>query len=609
MKKTVNKLLVWLLAGMMCVSTAACGGAPAAGTSTGGNSGNTSVGGDTSIDVGTSEEEIPGVTNPYSLTVFNFDGGYGHEWLDAAISRYKKVRAGKEFTVDGVTYDGVDFKVTNDKTLMSAMATSGTHYDIWLEEQVPYNQLIRSDKTFAKMTDVMTEENPYEPGVTLESKLSAQQQEFYKVTKDGETDYYGLPHYAGYVGIVYNKYYFDGYGWYLKDGYNKADLVEDIDACFTDDATARTAGPDGMKGTEDDGLPTTYEEFYALCDVITGTRTPISWTGKHREGYLSWFTQAMMVNHEGLEQGALNFSFDGTAENLVVFNEDGSVKTDADGNIVTESVAIDAATNGYELGRQAGKYYAFKFLETIMERGYHTDGAVNPTYEQTTAQEHFIDGSGLDALEDMPAMLLEGVWWEMEAAGILDAMQQSSGQDYRQRYAFMPLPCATEAEAAERAEKAARGENYYTLMDTHNTICAIGKEIKSEVYPIAKDFIQFIYTDESLAEFSKITNTTKAVKYTMSEEDKAQLSSFGRSLLSITEKADVVYGYAKTSFYQQNEMTLINYNQKYSARYTSDSSYVTISVDEFRKGKTAAEYFRGHWIYEKYKWDHNEVIK
>jgi ABC-type glycerol-3-phosphate transport system substrate-binding protein len=73
MKKTVNKLLVCLLAGMMCIGSAACGGG---GTTSGTQNSGSDV-----------NEPIAGVTNPYKMSVFSFSGGYGEEWLNALAAR------------------------------------------------------------------------------------------------------------------------------------------------------------------------------------------------------------------------------------------------------------------------------------------------------------------------------------------------------------------------------------------------------------------------------------------------------------------------------------------------------------------------------------------
>ena len=111
--------------------------------------------------------------------------------------------------------------------MMETIVTNGVTYDIVFQEQVWYNKFVRQGNVFSPMTEVLTTPNPYENGVTIESKLSKEQQEFYKVdtNSDGEGDtYYGLPHYAGYVGLIYNKNMFEINGWYFMKDYDKDDL-------------------------------------------------------------------------------------------------------------------------------------------------------------------------------------------------------------------------------------------------------------------------------------------------------------------------------------------------------------------------------------------------
>lgn len=616
MMKIGKKLMVCLLAGMMCFGSAACGGGGDWGTSTGGNNSvsssaggnnnaNSSAGGstsaDTSADVGNSSDSsnvTVEVKNPYKLKVFNFAGGYGREWLDSLTARYKAEKAGKEFTVNGITYDGVDFAVEGDKQTMASLASAGVHYDVWFQEQVNYYQLVNQNKNFADMTEVMTSDNPYEPGVTLESKLTDVQKDFYKVDtdKDGEGDtYYGIPHYAGYVGLIYNKTYFADYGWYFKKGYNASNLEANPERCFTDDLTNRTAGPDGKEGTEDDGLPTTYAEFYGLCAYIAGQEFPaVTWSGKHRQGYLNWFLQAMTANHEGLEQMNLNFSFDGTATSLV--------SVDADGNVTKlPDLKINGPENGYELAKQEGKYYALDFIETLVDNRdtWLSADAMDINCEQTTAQDNFVTGNS--------AMLVDGCWWEMEADQTFKKMAQALGSAAltKDDFAWMPLPCATQEEADARAAKFAKGENPYTMLDTHNSLAFIGKGVSAEVYALAKDFIQFAYTDESLADFSIITDTTKAVKYNMTAEQKAQMSGYGRSLATMQEESDIAYSFSKTLFYQMNESVLYDNNKAFDCRYSEGATPISIAADEFKKGKSAVDYFNGLLWDQKYDWDHN----
>lgn len=578
----MSKVLVGLLTATMCFGAVGCGGGD-------GDGGDVSSSGDVNQELG--------VTNPYKLSLFNFGGGYGREWLDALITRYKAERAGKKFTVDGVTYDGVDFVVTSQKTMTTVIIQSNVPYDIVFEEQVLYNQYAKD--YFSPITEVLTTPNKYDGNQTIESKLTAEQKAFYKIDTDGDGEgdtYYGIPHYAGYVGISYNKKKFEEQGWYFKDNYDKEDLANgDVEYCFTSDASKRSAGPDGKKGTSDDGLPTTYEEFFALCDYISAKIKPISWAGKYREEYLNWFITALAANYEGLEQMSLNYSFNGTAKNLVSVDENGNVTN-------LPETQIDGKENGYELAKQAGKYYALTFLEKIAAEKWYTPSSIEGTKEQLSTQEDFV-------IQKDSAMLIDGCWWQMEADSYFDELQQINNRENRDDYAWMPLPCATEEQAAARAAKMQNGGNGYTLVDTHNSLVFLSKNISAAAKEIAVDFLQFAYTDVSLAEFSKITNTTKAVKYTMSDEDKAQLSGYGRSLVEIKEQSDIVYGFSQNAFFKLNETTFTDYKTLYNCKYTKDGDAVVCAFNEFVKEKSAKEYFDGLYINQRYNWDNNVIVK
>ena len=585
--KLGKKLMVLLLAGMMCFSAAACGDKGGAGDGGWGDLPPTTSGGNPTTSEGGEVEEIPGVTNAYKLKVFSFTGGYGEEWLNSLATRYKKERAGKQFTVDGVTYDGVDFEFTKEKTLMTGMMNSGVQYDVWFQEQVFYNQIIENGTIFTDMTDVLTSDNPYEPGVTIESKMSDYQREYYK--RDGK--YYGIPHYAGYIGLAYNRVMFDKYNWYFKNDYT-ADEFASLE-CFIESATeVKSEGPDGKLNTDDDGLPTTYDEFFALCELISEKCNPITWSGKHKDEYLNWFKTAMCANYEGLEQMSLNYTFDGTAKNLI--------GVDAAGNVTElDDVAI-TKDNGYELAKQAGKYYALKFFERIIKDGHASDGATDIMYTQVQAQEDFVRSDGTKT--EHSAMLIDGCWWEMEAARTFNRIQQSTGIDYRENFGWLPLPMPTQEGADARAAKLSAGEKGYTLTDTHNALAFIGKGVSADVYALAKDFLQFANTDESLAEFSIITDTTKALNYTMTAEQKAKMSAYGRGLMDMQEKAEIVYTFAKNAFYQANEATFSQYKSNYGSRYTANSESVLVAVDEFRKKVTAETYFNGLYLYQQDVW-------
>ncbi len=563
----MKKLLLGALSLIMALScTVACGG---------NNNGGTS-------DGGSASEKPSGVTNPYALKVFNFNGGYGSEWLSALEKRYEAEKAGKTITIDGKTYDGIDVQIDAVKKVMKEMA--GTYNfatnHIYFHEDVWYTTYLRNGNTFAEMTEALTTDNPYEPGTTLESKLSAEQKAYFNV--DGK--YYGIPHYAGYVGVNYDIDLFEEKGYYLKDGYSYNGDTATLAACFTNVAAEKTAGPDGKKGTDDDGLPATYDEFFMLCGWITQNGdTPITWDNGNRQKYLNWFISSLAASYEGLEQTNLNYTFSGTAKNLVSVANDGTVTKLPETEISSE--------NGYELAKQAGKYYGLTFIEQLAKNDWYYSPA---GLTNTDAQDKFIQGIG----ETYVAMLMDGVWWENEADSTFTSEELAGMPSRKDRnYGFMPLPAATNEKATERAKALNAGKNGYTLLDTHNSLCFIGKGLSEDARKLAIDFIQFAYTDNSLAEFSITTDTTKALKYTMSDADKAKMSAYGRSIINMQERADVVYSFSREKFYQDNEASLADYDAAFRAEV--DGNTVSVPLDSFVGGKSVKTYFDGLYTYRK----------
>lgn len=102
---------------------------------------------------------------------------------------------------------------------------------------------------------------------------------------DGKTHYYAIPHYSAYTGIIYDIDLFDENLYYFAKTPTGSALEE---LFVADNTVARSAGPDGVEGTDDDGLPATYDEFFKLCEYIKqGAATPLVWTGANYKDYLN----------------------------------------------------------------------------------------------------------------------------------------------------------------------------------------------------------------------------------------------------------------------------------------------------------------------------------
>ena len=114
---------------------------------------------------------------------------------------------------------------------------------------------------------------------------------------------------------------------------------------------AKATGPDGKKGTYDDGLPSTYQEFISLCDhIVQAGYVPFCYSGTYTD-YVSKACRAFIADYEGYDAFKMNYTFNGKAEVVKSILNDWTVQTEV----------IDITPeNGYELQRQAGKYYALK---------------------------------------------------------------------------------------------------------------------------------------------------------------------------------------------------------------------------------------------------------
>lgn len=539
----------------------------------------------------------PGTTNPSDeqidpsktqLYVFNFYGGYGSDWLVAAKTRYEELHKDDVYE-EGKK--GIQIYINNQKTSIDSLATSipDNRDEIYFTEYATYYTLL-SQGVLGDITEAVTADlQAYgdAPGTTIESKLTDEQKAYFGVATDSGTKYYGLPHYSGYSGLIYNIDLFEDCGYYFRDDCSDVEIVPDDYFIVPGSSEKRSAGPDGVYGTSDDGLPATYEEFFLLCRYISGDgNTPVVWTGHNYRDYLNNLLQALVADYEGIDNMMMNYTFSGTASDL------GTVQG---GKFVLDATATEiTANNAYELKRQAGKYYALQFLETLTTTDeYHYSQSFNSAYSHMNAQEDFLY-AGHDGVTRPIAMLCDGIWWESEATPTFNDMVASKGSAFSKQnrnFGYMPLPKAT-AEAAE--------EGTSTLFDHIYSICFMKSNIEAWKKPIAYDFIKFVHTDESLVEYTQITNTPKAFNYSMTEEQLAKLSPYGRSLLELKQRSDVVYPYAAHSIYKNKQGQFVNAAQFQSA--VNRSEYQWPAAAMYDNGISAADYFSGMYIYYKNYW-------
>lgn len=500
------------------------------------------------------------------LYVSNYDGGYGTEWLYAVKDRFEAEYAGTSFE-NGKT--GVQIVVHADKDgyygkgLLDKMGTTGD--EVFFSEGITFNDYV-SKGYMLDISDIVTGENS--DGKTIESKMSEEQKSALKIGGS----YYCIPHYAAFTGINYDIDLFNNKSlYYAKNGApSETEYTGTVD--YTDLDGERSAGPDGEYGTYDDGLPATYDEFFALCGYMKNTYsiTPFCWTGQYHATYTRWILAALAADYEGKEQMRLNYDFRGTAKNLVTVSGS-SIVFDATPTQIQNS-------NGYEMYRSAGRYYALKFFENILDNNYYEQSSMGLSTSAISAQSNYLRSRQKN---EPIAMLLEGIWWENEATPTFTEMAERYTEDWsmaNRRFGIMPLPKVSADKIGEKP----------TLLDNNDSYAFIRKNIDSSKVELAKLFLKYCNTDASLQEFTTIVGLPKALNYDMGSNVKWK-SAYSENVWDLYKSADKVYPISQNPLYLSSQSAFIYYT-------TFNTDKKTSAIDALYDGDSAEEHFKG--IYE-----------
>lgn len=544
MKKFIKKALTILLAGIIATSLVGCGG---------GDSGR-----------GVSEKVDPKRTQLY---IGNYNGGYGDSWLKAVKKRFEEFYKETEFE-PGTDKKGVQVLIDNKKeeykSIVNLSSTiNESKNSIYFVEDISYDDLCR-EGFVADITEALTSPlSEYGENKSILDKFSTQQKDYYKKNNK----YYAIPNYSAYFGIVYDVDLFEDNLLYFS-----ANTDNGNDGFIKNLSETRSQGPDNQQGTYDDGLPATYDDFYKLCERMDDSNIiPFIWSGYYSSSYMRQFASAFLVDYEGYDDAILNFTFDGTDDEIVTGF--------SNGNPVLATKTITPET-GYEVFSQLGKYYSIKFIKTIVANGwYDKTNSFNINESHTLAQEDYL----YSKYEGKPiGMLADGIWWETEASETFEDVAKSydnAGRGQR-RFGFMPYPKATSAQVGEQV----------TLYDQ---LCSIGF-VNSKATGVQKDlaikFLRFANTDVSLREFHTKTNTPKSLEYTLTSEDENKLTHFGKMVNTIKNSAQTVYAYADNDFFRYAHITLLD---SYKS-LIGGLPYVDIAKTfKDHKNYTAEQYFSG----------------
>lgn len=510
---------------------------------------------------GRTGEDEPIDPTKTQLYISNYDGGFGDEWLRALADRFEELHKDDRLE-EGKT--GIQVRLVNAKKqgnqILDEMLTSTA--EVFFTEGLPYRDGALQDY-FLDITDAVTTPlTEYGETDSIEGKMTEQQQNWFKV--NGR--YYAIPHYEGYYGMFYDIDTFDTRNLFMTDT-----------GTFTNYA-GRGKGADGVAGTYDDGLPVNMTQFFKLLDEMKRQgMAAIGWPGANPR-YMSDMLVNYSAAYEGYAQTMLNYTFKGSAENLITLSGS-TVVEDA------EALPINAS-NGYELRRQAGKYYALEFAERIIDGNYYSSGSFNQTSDYLDSQTKYLTSAFENNGAKEIGILIDGTWWENEASSIFESMAKrypGSGKGER-RFGIMPFPMPDGEES--RSQSSAVVEH---LMSA----AFINKNIADYKKDLAIDFIRFCATDESLIEFTKITSAPKAFQYDLTTQ-LSELTYFGQQVWSFKQNSKVVYKFSDTPLYYMNTNYFQNNNW--------ESGIQTVPSVALEEGMSSEDYFTGMYSTAKTSW-------
>lgn len=518
------------------------------------------------------------------IYVSYYNGGCNDLWLLEAEKIFEERYANESFEPNKVGVEFINDSRKDGTAGASILAKmKGSNNDIYFTEGTYYQDLVSGDYAL-DITDLLTEKLTKfgESSISILDKMDEAYLDYYQV--NGK--YYALPFFQGFKGFIYNKDVFDTKGLYILAEDYVCDSTELVFGKKTDGELS--AGPDGKTGTYDDGLPATYNEFFALLDeMLEASVVPFSWSGMY-ESYLTGSQYELWCDYEGKEQMQLNYSFNGVATDLVdTVNADGTYTLLPEQTITNE--------NAYMLQKQAGKLEALRFIKKLTSNSnYYTTGSAGSS-TNNAAQLEFVQNT----LNGNPiAFLSEGTWWEQEAAAVFDSISQKFiGKDRKTlRYGLLPMPKANASKVGEDR----------TIVCLNDTSMFINKRVQGEAKEgLVKLFYQFCQSDEILKLFNKETGMTRAFDYTLTEEDQKTLSEFGRDLYAVTKggNAEILYAIGSSNFYKKNstffQETYWGFkNKTYEQPWRTFIDHSDVSAET---------YFEGLYTYAKSLWDNGKV--
>lgn len=544
------------------------------------------------------EEEVVKVdTTKSTLYVSTRDSGFRYNWLTALARGFEKKYENTSFEDGKMGVQVVEEAVRSITGGELRGTISNSQTNVFMVETINYTDYVGGALLY-DLTGAVTAELDDGSG-TIVSKLDENSKE-YLTAVDGK--YYALPWLVGFQGLTYDAKLFEEENLYFAD--------ENGSKPFTDSSYTGTTytgrgfvspqnpkkscGPDGKYDTFDDGLPSSYEEFFYMLDFMYQKGIDgMIYAGAHPT-YLNYLFQGLMLAYSGMEQATYTLSFDsGDKKARIITSFDNA------GKPVVEEVAI-TKENGYLTSQMEGRYYALKFLEHLHknESKYFYAGS-SGAFSNIDAQAVYIE-SYYNSNYKPVGMLIEGSYWRNEAeAAFNDTANAYIGADKRD-FRFMSLPIQELGSVKENAGRSA------TVADGFYNYFVANGNIKNNPVKVdlATKFIKYCYEEASLQNSTMLAGCPVGVDYEMTQEQYDSMETYKQSLWDIYKVSRDNNTYltpvsGNTIFYNNFNVFALNKETKYFNTKINGINYVYPRlVYNLAQNNTAKDYFQGMAISE-----------